>query len=124
MIRGIGTDLCQISRMERLVGEAAFLARYFDPQEQAYIKARGVGAAASMAGHFAAKEAFAKAVGKGFFGLPPCEIAGCHDEYSAPFYRLGPGARQALEDRGATRAHLSISHEGGLALAFCVLEGG
>lgn len=123
MIKGIGADLCQIIRMEDLVRDRAFLERYFDPGEQAYILARGVMAAASMAGHFAAKEAFAKAAGKGFYGIAPRDIVVCHDEGSAPYYRLGPSAQQAMAEKGAACSHLSISHEGGLALAFCVLEG-
>ena len=65
MIIGIGTDLCQVQRMSQLLDDGSFLRRYFEQAEQAYILARGACAAQSMAGHFAAKEAFVKALGAG-----------------------------------------------------------
>lgn len=123
MIRGIGADLCQISRMAGLLGDAAFLKRYFHADEQAYILSRGVYAAASMAGVFAAKEAFAKAAGSGFFGIAPQDIIIRHTAEGAPYYEAVGTAAAALARVRAAGAHLSISHEGGLALAFAVLEG-
>ena len=122
MILGIGTDLCQISRMAELLLESNFLNRYFDPEEQTYIRSRGVFASASMAGHFAAKEAFVKALGSGFHGIRPEDVAVRHHDSGAPFYELKADAGKAAEILGVSRMFLSISHEGGFALAFCVLE--
>lgn len=122
MIIGIGTDLCQVSRMAALLTDSAFLKRYFDPEEQAYILSRGVFAAESMAGHFAAKEAFAKALGLGFGPLKPEDIGIRHHGNGAPFYCLSGSAQTALRQAGARQAHLSIAHDGGMAAAFCVLE--
>ena len=62
MIIGVGADLCAVERMEMLLQDSAFLKRYFHPDEQAYILSRGVFSASSMAGCFAAKEAFVKAL--------------------------------------------------------------
>ena len=39
-IFGIGTDLCQSSRMERCLQREAFLHRVFSAQEQALLAAR------------------------------------------------------------------------------------
>ena len=50
MIKGIGLDLCGIDRMEALVTDGRFLAKYYTPLEQAYIADRGQMTAASAAG--------------------------------------------------------------------------
>jgi holo-[acyl-carrier protein] synthase len=123
VIKGIGTDLCQVSRMASLLADSSFLTRYFDPGEQAYILSRGKLAADSMAGHFAAKEALAKALGTGLDGVRLQDIVIQHDDKGAPSYHLKGTAKDLAESLGVTQAHLSISHDGGLAIAFTVLEG-
>ena len=60
MCKGIGLDLCEISRMEHLRMMTRFVERYFTPEEQAYVRDRGKNAAQTLAGLFAAKEAFGK----------------------------------------------------------------
>ncbi len=123
MIIGVGTDLCQISRMSDLLNDLAFLKRYYDEEEQAYILSRGLMAAASMASHFAAKEAFSKAIGTGFYGIKPQDVGVRHRENGAPYFVLRDSAKDAAGKAGLKTAHLSVSHEGGLAVAFVVLEG-
>ena len=54
MIRGLGCDLCAISRMEKIMADRRFLHRYFTEGERAYIAARARGAQ-TAAGIFAAK---------------------------------------------------------------------
>ena len=44
MIRGLGCDLCAISRMEKIMADGRFLHRYFTDGERAYIAARARGA--------------------------------------------------------------------------------
>ena len=67
MIIGIGTDLCDIRRIERTLGRFGdrFIARLFDDYE---IKKamRRQNPASSFAQSFAAKEACSKALGTGF----------------------------------------------------------
>ena len=122
MIAGVGLDLCEISRMEKLLSDGRFLARFFSAEEQAYIQGKGNAAAASMAGIFAAKEALTKALGCGLSGGEMADIAVLHDANGAPYYDLrGNWAHLAAEKR-ILRIHLSISHEGGLAAALCVAE--
>jgi holo-[acyl-carrier protein] synthase len=123
MIIGIGADLCEISRMAALLSDTVFLKRYFNDAEQVYILSRGVFAAASMAGSFAAKEAFAKALGSGFEGVKPEEIVILHRANSAPYFDLRGGALAASDARGVKAKHLSITHEAGIAMAVAVLEG-
>ncbi len=123
MIRGLGLDLCAIARMERLLQSDAFLKRYFAMEEAQYIRGQGAMAAASLAGCFAAKEAFVKALGEGFREIPLSDIVVSHTEKGAPFYAVRGLAKEALGQRDVKASHLSISHEGELAAAVCVLEG-
>ena len=121
-IFGIGTDLCQASRMERCLQREAFLHRVFSAQEQVLLAARsGKARWETAAANFAAKEAFLKACGVGLGGFALAEIAVLRRESGAPYYALsGAAAAWAAEKR--LTAHLSLSHDGGLALAFAVLE--
>lgn len=118
-MKGIGCDLCSIERMERCLKNPRFVQRVFTLAEQAEIARRG---AATAAGLWAAKEACAKALGSGFVGFGPAQIEVLKDELGAPALRLSGGAQQRMSALRATSARLSISHESGLALAFCVLE--
>ncbi len=78
--------------------------------------------AASAAADFAAKEAFLKAAGTGLAGpFLLCEIEAVRLESGAPEYRFS-GQRRPVDGRAHLRAKLSLSHDGGMALAFCILE--
>ena len=71
---------------------------------------------------FAAKEAFLKAAGTGLrepFSL--CEIEVLRLPSGAPVYRFSGRTAAWVEEHHVT-ARLSLSHDGGMALAFCVLE--
>ena len=135
MLFGVGCDLCEVARMEKsLFGAhgAAFEARVFGTGErQALALAecragpsarRRAHRAASAAADFAAKEAFLKAAGTGLrepFSLR--EIEAVRQENGAPAYRFS-GQTAAWVAQHRLRARLSLSHEGGMALAFCTLE--
>lgn len=117
--KGIGLDLCEVSRMEKLTGDERFLERFFTAGEAAYIRSKGRSAAQTMAGIFAAKEALTKALGTGIaFDLR--EIGVIHDEAGRPAYSL---TGQAAELAKGDRLFLSISHDGGIAAAVCCREG-
>ena len=84
--------------------------------------AAGAHRLASAAADFAAKEAFLKAAGTGLrepFALR--EIEAVRLESGAPAYRFSGATARWVADHGLT-AHLSLSHDGGMALAFCILE--
>ena len=118
MIRGLGLDLCETGRMEKLLEDERFLNRYFTDGEIAYIRSKRKGAAQTMAGIFAAKEAFSKALGTGIaFDLKEVSIR--HDDRGRPFYELSGKA----EEMGNGESFLlSVTHEGGIAAAVCVRE--
>ena len=75
----------------------------------------------SAGANFAAKEAFLKACGTGIGGFALCEIQVLRKESGAPYYALTGQAAAWLEENRIT-AHLSLSHDGGLAQAFTILE--
>ena len=121
MIAGIGIDLCEIARMEKLLEDGRFLSRYFSPEEQAYIAGKGRSAAQTMAGIFAAKEALGKALGVGI-AADIREICVKHDANGAPYYSLSGEYARFAEDRRISSFCLSITHEGNMAAAVCVAE--
>ena len=132
MIYGIGCDLCDTARMAKSLGGphgSTFAARVFGPAER---EALGLSEgnssplsahkAASAAADFAAKEAFLKAAGTGLAGpFALCEIEAVRLESGAPAYRFCGRTAEWVQAHCLT-ARLSLSHEGGMALAFCVLE--
>ena len=133
MLYGIGCDLCDIAHLEKSLTSthaSAFVRRVYGPAERAALEldepfCAGRGSAhrlASAAADFAAKEAFLKAAGTGLrepFSL--CEIEAIRLESGAPAYQFHGQTAVWMEARHL-RAQLSLSHEGGMALAFCVLE--
>ena len=123
-MKGIGMDLCEIARFERILEKGdSFLRRYFSEEEQAYIAARGQMAAQSAAAMFAAKEAFLKAAGIGIGGgVPLTDVAVRHEASGQPVYGLEGRAAEQLAALGAEKAWLSLSHEAGMAAAVCVIE--
>ena len=132
MIYGIGCDLCSTARMAKSLGGAhgpAFAARVFGPSEREALGLTesipdplSAHRSASAAADFAAKEAFLKAAGTGLrepFSL--CEIEVLRLPSGAPVYRFSGRTAAWVEEHHVT-ARLSLSHDGGMALAFCVLE--
>jgi len=69
VVLGIGIDVCDTSRIERMLAArtgARFRARIFTDAEQAYCEGRRRGRGESYAVRFAAKEAAMKALGTGW----------------------------------------------------------
>ena len=114
MCKGIGIDLCEIARMQRLLDENRSLRRMITEEEEAYIRGKHATAAQTMAGLFAAKEAVLKALGTGL-SIPLTDIVITHTALGQPVAAL---TGKAAEMGG--HIHLSITHEGGMAAAFAV----
>lgn len=122
MVMGIGTDLVEIQRMEKSLESPTFFKRVFGPEERAWLeslpqKKRAQSAAAC----FAAKEAFLKACGRGLGGFELCSIQTLRKESGEPYYELTGDAKEYLESNQLS-ALVSLSHEGGLAQAFALLQ--
>ena len=119
MIKGIGCDIVEIGRVERLTGVPRFLEKVYTPCERERI---ACGGSQTAAGIWAAKEAAAKALGTGFSGFALRDIEILHAESGAPFVRLHGGAQRRLDALGGDSIHISISHDQHSAIAFAVAE--
>lgn len=123
MIYGIGVDGAAIGRIAKSMEKTRFLQRVFSAEEQALLAAIAAEGKRreTAAANFAAKEAFLKAAHVGLGGFALNEIAALRAESGMPYYRFSGAAAAFCEERGLA-AHLSLSHEEGLAIAFAVLE--
>lgn len=124
MIFGIGTDIVEVVRIENTLARfgATFAERILTSHEwQSY--AQSASQARFLAKRFAAKEAFAKALGTGIRGPVSFQnIRVEHDALGKPVLRFAPELQQLLDSKNVRRMHLSISDEKALAAAFVVLE--
>jgi len=128
VIIGLGSDLCNIERIQASMdrfGER-FLQRVFTETERGKAAQRPFTAAGTLAKRFAAKEAFSKAVGTGFKrGVFMKDIGVANLPSGAPTLALtgGAGARvDALTPPGhALDIHLTMTDDHPWAQAFVIL---
>lgn len=111
-----GCDVEQIARFGELLKKEHFCQRIFTDAERAHIEKSGH-PEATAAGIFCAKEAMAKALGRGLFGLLPRELGLEWDERGAPCPQL---TGSAAAQYGQMQLSVSISHSGDTAFATCV----
>ena len=128
MILGIGSDLTDIRRIEKVIARHGerFLSRIFTDAERARAERR-VHAGATYAKRFAAKEACAKALGTGIRrGVWWRDMGVVNLPSGRPTMQLTGGALRRLEaitpDGCEARIDLSISDEWPMAQAFVVIS--
>ena len=129
MIIGMGSDLCNIERIQASLdrfGER-FEQRVFTPLEQAKAARRPYTKAGTLAKRVAAKEAFSKAVGTGFkAGVFMKDIGVVNAPSGAPTLALtgGAAARLAAIPPSGHEAvvHLTLTDDHPWAQAFVVIE--
>ncbi len=100
MIIGLGTDMCDIRRIEASLARFGerFTSRVFSEIERAKAERRQFGRAATYAKRFAAKEACAKALGTGFRnGVFLSDLHVVNMPSGAPTMRLFGGALARLQ---------------------------
>ncbi len=115
MIVGIGVDTVEIARFRRALDRAPALGdRLFAPVERAQ-------PVQSLAARFAAKEALVKALG-GDHGLSWHDMVVPPSRNARPEVQRGGALEAVLALVGASGIHLSLTHDGGIATAFVVLE--
>jgi len=128
MIIGLGSDLCNIARIERSLerfGER-FVARVFTDAERSKAERRPFTRAGTYAKRFAAKEAFSKAVGTGFRrGVFMRDIGVVNLPSGEPTLHLSGGAKERLDAitpaGHAARIHLTMTDDHPFALAVVVI---
>ena len=128
MIVGIGSDLCNVERIERSLQRWGdkFLARVFTDTERIKAESRPHTRAGTLAKRFAAKEAFSKAVGTGFKrGVHMKDIGVVNLPSGMPTLELTGGARTRLDalapDGHGIDIHLTMTDDYPWAQAFVIL---
>ena len=123
-IFGVGIDIVQIERMERSIDKHGekFINKILHPNEIELIDSLK-NKPRYLAKRFAAKEAFAKALGTGIVEgvtLPRIEIV--NDEQGKPLICLHGDTKSKIEEKGINHIFLSISDEKEYAVAQVILE--
>lgn len=114
----LGVDCVDVEAFRhRLQSSPGLAEAWFSAAERRRAE-READPAAHLAGWFAAKEAFAKALGDGLSGRARlADVTVAHDAAGAPALRLRGEARRAARQAGARRLSLSITHAGPVAVA-------
>lgn len=129
MIIGLGSDLCNIERIQAALdrhGER-FERRCFTEIERAKAAKRPFTRAGTYAKRLAAKEAYSKAVGTGFFrGVYMKDIGVVNAPSGAPTLALAHGAAKRLAELTPPGheavVHLTLTDDHPWAQAFVVIE--
>ncbi|WP_286237128.1 holo-ACP synthase [Neptuniibacter halophilus] len=123
MIVGVGTDILQISRMQRsLQRTPGLLKRILTPAEQLQCS-RSARPYLFLAKRFCAKEAIAKALGTGIGrGVSWQHLQIDKDANGRPLVLLSEGAEQRAAELGISRIQLSYSDEREYVVAFAIAE--
>lgn len=112
----VGIDLVYVPRIQALLNKGPFLTRFFTDKEIDYFNRRDL--AQVVAGNFAVKEAFSKALGTGIRGFSFKDVEVLRDELGKPIIRL----HGRLKDRRFKILECSISHDGDYATAIVIME--
>jgi len=126
VIVGIGVDIVEVGRVKDLLSRYRdrFLRRVFTEGEASYAK-KGVREAERLAGRFAVKEAVMKAFGTGKSqGILWRDVETVRGAMGKPEVKLYGNACKYMKKLNGNRIHVSISHDGGKAMAFVIIESG
>lgn len=119
---GLGVDIVEIERMERVLARtSSFVSKVFTDEERAYCESKG-NAAARFAARFAAKEAVCKALGTGIlaYGIGMKDVEVSHDRRGKPVVVLHGRAAELAQEQGITDIPLSISYTHAVVVANAV----
>lgn len=124
MIAGIGTDLCDITRVQRALdrfGDRFARKILVDSEYQRFMRHKRP--ASYLAKRFAAKEAFSKALGTGIhYPVNWHNITVENERSGRPLLRFSEPLAALLRDRGIVAVHVSLTDEVNMAAAYVVLE--
>lgn len=130
MILGIGTDIVSTNRIRSIFesNKNGFIDRVLSDNEKLKIQSAGQGVdiAKYVAKRFAAKEAFAKAIGLGIGrGVNFKDISVINDENGKPIVEVA-GKEDFMKSHFDVEdfvIHISLADEEEYAIAYCVIEG-
>lgn len=116
MVKGIGIDIVEIKRLKAAVNKhgKSFLKKIFTDQEIAYCSHRRALKFPELAVRFAAKEAYAKAIGTGINGIGWKEIEVVSNPKGQPFLKI--------KGKLSRKVQVSLSHSRDYAVASVYVE--
>ena len=123
-IYGIGTDIISVSRIKESLKKKNFLKRIFNKEEVAKCS-KLINSNNCYAKRFAAKEAFAKALGTGIaYGINFNEIKILNEKNGKPFIKLVGNTKKIINDKlkKKFKISLSLSDEKKYAVAFVTIS--
>jgi holo-[acyl-carrier protein] synthase len=124
-VRGIGIDVVEVRRIQESLERFGHRmeSRLFTPGELEYCR-RYKDPLPHLAARFAAKEAASKALGTGMSGgVAFRQIEVLQPGGRVPTLQFREAALKRFETLGCTGSHLTLAHDGGVAVACVVLEG-
>ncbi len=124
MICGVGIDLVENRRMEKIIEKwgGKFISRFFSDEEMEYC-GKHAHPVPHYSARFAAKESFLKALGIGLgMGVKLSDISVANDQNGKPFLNLSGEAESYIREREITHVHLSLTHTKHYASAIVLLE--
>lgn len=103
----VGTDLVEISRIEKSLKNPRFLTRVFSEEEQKLLQGKHLSGRA--AANFAGKEAFSKSLGTGVRGFSLREVAVLRDHLGAPYLQFSGRAAEMVREQ-KLQFSVSLTH--------------
>ena len=122
-----GMDIAEVSRFVKIIEESntSFINKCFTENEIKYCESSKdlTKKAERYAARFAAKEAVGKALGTGLMseGVGMHDIEVVKDDRGTPSVKLTGGALVHADKIGMSSVSISLSHDGGMAGAYCVM---
>ena len=122
MIKGIGTDIVEVKRIQTAMEKYGdrFKNRLFTPTEQRYCDSFKIKKYVHYAARFAAKESFSKAIGTGMTRGFNFQVIGVENMKSGEPYLVLEGTMK--ERYGHFKWKVSLSHTDEYAIAYIVME--
>jgi holo-[acyl-carrier protein] synthase len=124
VIFGVGTDIVEVSRMQQTYDRfgARFVERLLMPEEKALFEA-SKWPVRFLAMRFAGKEATVKAMGTGFrHGVWIRDVGIINNAWGRPLVIFSERGQEVCRELGIGRAHVSLTDDAGLVVAFAVAE--
>ena len=124
MIYGVGTDICKLSRIESMKSLNAFAEKILSDNEKKIFSSKDETQKIKFLGlQFTAKEAVVKAIGTGFKKpMMPNQISVLRNNEGKPIIEFDESIKSFINDLGIKSSHVSLSDDGGYAVAFVILE--
>jgi len=116
MILGVGVDLVDVTRLENKLNQNQALS------QRIFTDAERSAEPQSLAGYWAAKEALIKSLGDST-SLSFQEMQVTKNSLGKPDFELSGQTLERVRELGVSKLHLSISHDGQMAVAMVVAEG-